>query len=77
MKAIHYYNNLNNKDKSFFLGDIDINYTIKRWYFSLAFDNIFNRKMYVNSTSSDLHENITFYHIRPRTFMFRVRYRIL
>lgn len=77
MKAVHYYNNLNNKDKSFFLGDIDINYSIKRWYFSLAFDNIFNRKMYVNSTSSDLRENMTFYHIRPRTFIFRVRYRIL
>ena len=77
MKAVHYYNSLNSKDKSFFLGDIDINYMIRRWYFSLAFDNIFNRKMYVNSTSSDLRENMTFYPIRPRTFIFRVRYRIL
>lgn len=77
MKAVHYYNNLNNKDRSFLLGDVDINYSLKRWYLSLSFDNIFNRKMYVNSTSSDLRENMTFYHIRSRTLMFRVRYRIL
>lgn len=77
MKAVHYYNNMNNKDKSFFLGAVDINYSIKRWYFSLALDNIFNRKVYVNSTSSDLRENTTVYYIRPRIFLFRVRYRLL
>ena len=77
MKAVHYYNNMNNKDKSFFLGTVDINYSINRWYFSLALDNIFNRKVYVNSTSSDLRENTTVYYIRPRIFLFRVRYRLL
>lgn len=74
--ASHYYNNLNNDDSSFLLGEANVKYTYKRWSFTLLCDNIFNRKNYVYSTSIGLTENTSIYHIRSRSVMLRIRCRI-
>lgn len=74
--ASHYYNNLNNDDASFLLGEANIKYTYKRWSFTLSCDNIFNKKSYVYSTSNGLTENTSIYHIRPRSILFKIRCRI-
>lgn len=72
----HEYNNLNQNDKSFLLGEANIKYTYKRWSFTLSCDNLFNRKTYVYSTSGELTEHTSVYHIRPRSMLLKVRYRI-
>lgn len=72
----HDYNNLNQTDKSFLLGEVNIKYTYKRWSFTLSCDNLFNRKTYVYSTSRELTEHTSVYHIRPRSILLKVRYRI-
>ena len=74
--ASHYYNNLNNDDGSFLLGEANIKYTYKRWSFTLSCDNIFNKKSYVYSTSNSLTENTSIYHIRPRSILLKIRCRI-
>lgn len=74
--ASHYYNNLNNDDASFLLGEANIKYTYKRWSFTLSCDNIFNKKSYVYSTSNGLTENTSIYHIRPRSILLKIRCRI-
>lgn len=74
--ASHYYNNLNNDDESFLLGEANIKYTYKRWSFTLSCDNIFNKKSYVYSTSNGLTENTSIYHIRPRSILLKIRCRI-
>ena len=74
--ASHYYNNLNKDDASFLLGEANVKYTYKRWAFTLSCDNIFNRKSYVYSTSSGLTERTSVYHIRPRSFLLKIRCRI-
>lgn len=72
----YYYNNLNNDDTSFLLGEANIKYTYKRWSFTLLCGNIFNKKCYVYSTSSGLTENTSIYHIRPRSVLLKIRCRI-
>lgn len=72
----HYYNNLNRENTSFLLGEATVNYSYKRWSFTVACDNIFNRKAYVYSTSSELTENTSVYHIRPRSVLLKIRLRI-
>lgn len=72
----HHYNNLNQDDKSFLLGEANIKYTYKRWSFTLSADNLFNRKTYVYSTSDELTENTSIYHIRPRNVLLKIRCRI-
>ena len=74
--ASHYYNNLNNDDGSFLLGEANIKYTYKRWSFTLSCDNIFNKKSYVYSISNGLTENTSIYHIRPRCILIKIRCRI-
>lgn len=74
--ASHYYNNLNNDDASFLLGEANIKYTYKRWSITLSCDNIFNKKSYVYSTSNDLTENTSIYHIRPRSILLKIRCRL-
>ena len=74
--ASHYYNNLNNDDGSFLLGEANIKYAYKRWSFTLSCDNIFNKKSYVYSTSNGLTENTSIYHIRPRSILLKIRCRI-
>lgn len=74
--ASHYYNNLNNDDGSFLLGEANIKYTYKRWSFTLSCGNIFNKKSYVYSTSNGLTENTSIYHIRPRSILLKIRCRI-
>ena len=74
--ASHYYNNLNNDDGSFLLGEANIKYTYKRWSFTLSCDNIFNKKSYVYSISNGLTENTSIYHIRPRSILLKIRCRI-
>lgn len=72
----HDYNNLNLHDKSFLLGEATIQYTYKRWSFTLSCDNLFNRKTYFYSTSKELTENTSIYNIRPRSILLKIRYRI-
>ena len=74
--ASHYYNNLNNDDASFLLGEANIKYTYKRWSITLSCDNIFNKKSYVYSTSNGLTENTSIYHIRPRSILLKIRCRL-
>ena len=74
--ASHYYNNLNNDDGSFLLGEANIKYTYKRWSFTLSCDNIFNKKSYVYSISNGLTEDTSIYHIRPRSILLKIRCRI-
>ena len=74
--ASHYYNNLNNDDGSFLLGEANIKYTYKRWSFTLSCDNFFNKKSYVYSISNGLTENTSIYHIRPRSILLKIRCRI-
>ena len=74
--ASHYYNDLNNDDASFLLGEANIKYTYKRWSITLSCDNIFNKKSYVYSTSNGLTENTSIYHIRPRSILLKIRCRL-
>lgn len=75
-KVSYCYNNLNNDDTSFLLGEANIKYTYRSWSFTLLCDNIFNKKSYVYSTSDALTENTSIYHIRPRSILFKIRCRI-
>lgn len=72
----HDYNNLNQHDKSFLLGEANIKYTYKRWSFTLSCDNLFNRRTYVHSRFRELTENTSIYHIRSQSILLKVRYRI-
>lgn len=77
IKATHYYNNLNEGNKSFLLGNMELSYAIKRWYLTFSAVNLFNRKNYINAMTSELREQTTLYHLRPRALMLYIRYRIL
>lgn len=72
----HYYNSLNESNKSFVLGELSVKYAYKRWMFTLLCNNIFNKKLYTRSVSSGLTENISGYSIRQRGLLFTVRYRV-
>jgi len=76
MNFAYYYNNRNEKDKSFILSNAEASYAIKRWNFTLVVDNLWNQKQYINSISTELQENTTIYRIRPRSVLLKVRYRI-
>lgn len=76
VNASHYYNNMNRGNPSFLLGEATARYSHKRWAFTLSCDNLFNRKTYVYSTSSGLTESTSVYHIRPRSVLLKIRYRI-
>ena len=76
MNFAYYYNNRNEKDKSFILSNAEASYAIKRWNFTLVVDNLWNQKQYINSFSTELQENTTIYRIRPRSVLLKVRYRI-
>ena len=76
MNFAYYYNNRNEKDKSFILSNADASYAIKRWNLTLVVDNLWNQKQYINSFSTELQENTTIYRIRPRSVLLKVRYRI-
>lgn len=75
--AYNYYNNMNKGDKSFWLGDLNAKYSLGRFTFDLSVDNIFNRKTYVQVNSSRTTEQMMSYNIRPRSFLLKVRFRIL
>ena len=77
MNFAYYYNNRNEKDKSFILSNAEASYAIKRWNFTFVVDNLWNQKQYINSFSTELQENTTIYRIRPRSVLLKVRYRIL
>lgn len=72
----HYYNSMNEKEKSFLLCEASARYTHKRWMFTLLCNNLFNKKSYNRSSSSSLRETIASYNIRRRGVMLTVRYRI-
>ncbi|MDE6337911.1 MAG: hypothetical protein K2L34_15210, partial [Muribaculaceae bacterium] len=72
----HYYNNFNDGDKSFLLLNAEAEYTIKRFSFRLSYDNILNRKSYIYSNLSALTESKAIYHIRPRSVLLKIRFRI-
>ena len=76
MNFAYYYNNRNEKDKSFILSNAEASYAIKRWNFTLVVDNLWNQKQYINSFSTELQENTTIFRIRPRSVLLKVRYRI-
>lgn len=73
----YYYNNRNERDKSFILSNIEASYAVKRWHFTLLVDNLWNRNQYISSYSSDLQETTTVYKVRPRSIILKLRYRIL
>jgi len=73
----HYYNNFNDGDKSFLLLNAEAGYSIKRFSFTLSCDNLLNCKKYVYSSCSALTESNSIYHIRPRSILLKVRFRIL
>lgn len=77
MNFSYYYNNRNEKDKSFILSNAEASYAIKRWHFAFGVDNLWNQKQYIYSFSTELQENTTIYRIRPRGVLLKVRYRIL
>lgn len=77
MNFSYYYNNRNEKDKSFILSNAEASYAIKRWHFAFEVDNLWNQKQYIYSFSTELQENTTIYRIRPRGVLLKVRYRIL
>lgn len=73
----HYYNNFNDGDKSFLLLNAEARYSIKRFMFTLACDNLLNRKNYIYSNRSVLTETMSVYAIRPCSILMKIRYRIL
>lgn len=73
----HYYNNFNRGDKSFLLLNAEANYTIKRFSFTLSFDNLLNHNTYSYSDISALTESRSVYNIRPRCVLLKVRFRII
>ncbi|MBR6249856.1 MAG: TonB-dependent receptor [Bacteroidales bacterium] len=75
--ATHYYNDRNENNKSFLLGEANAQYSHNRWLFTLTCDNIFDKKDYVFSYSNDLTNNTSAYTLRPRSVMLKVRCRIL
>lgn len=77
MNFSYYYNNRNEKDKSFILSNAEASYAIKRWHFAFGVDNLWNQKQYIYSFSTELQENTMIYRIRPRGVLLKVRYRIL
>jgi len=73
----HYYNNLNTAgNTSFLLGEVNMKYSYRKWFFTLTYDNVFNKKNYIYSTSSGLTESTSIYQIRPRSILLKIRYRI-
>lgn len=72
----HYYNNFNDGDRSFLLLNAEAKYTIKRFSFTLSCDNMLNRKSYIYSSLSALTESKAIYNIRPRSVLFKIRFRI-
>lgn len=72
----HYYNNLNQNNRSFLLGEVNAKYSYKRWSFTLSCDNIFNNKEYVYSSIEGLTDNTSVYQIRPLSVLLKIRYRI-
>lgn len=73
----HYYNNYNSGDKSFVLLNAEAKYAIKRFSFTLSYDNLLNLDTYSYSSLSALTESRSVYNIRPRALLLRVRYRII
>lgn len=72
----HYYNSLNTRDRSFLLCEFMGRYTYKKWMFTLQCSNLFDKRYYSRSSTSKLTQSIIDYHIRPRSLMLKIRYRI-
>lgn len=72
----HYYNSLNTRDKSFLLCELMGRYTYKKWMFTLQCSNLFDKRYYSRSSTSRLTQSIVDYHIRPRSLLLKIRYRI-
>ena len=72
----HYYNNQNERDRSFVLVNAEMQYALKRVMFLLTGDNLLNRKSYVYSNISALTETTSAYTIRQRSVMLKIRLRI-
>lgn len=72
----HYYNNQNERDRSFVLVNAEAQYALKRVMFLLTGDNLLNRKSYVYSNISALTETTSVYAIRQRSVMLKIRLRI-
>ena len=72
----HYYNNFNDGDKSFVLLNAEARYSIKRFIFTLACDNLLGRKSYLYSSRSALTDTRSVYNIRPRSVVLKIRLRI-
>lgn len=73
----HYYNSLNEKNKSFVLCGVSGRFSCKKWLLTLDCSNIFNKKNYSRSNTSALTERISEYSIRQRSVLLTARYRIL
>lgn len=72
----HYYNNVNNGDKSFLLFNAEARYSVKRFTFTLTCDNLLNRKRYIYTERSALTEANSIHTIRPRSILLKIRFRI-
>ncbi len=73
----NYFNNYNEGDKSFLLLNAEARYAIKRFTFALTCDNLLNRKEYIYSSRTALTESNSIYTIRPRSILFKIRFRVL
>ena len=73
----HYYDNQNNSNNPFLLGDTEVNYTYKHIRFSLLVNNVFNRQQYMVSSLTDLSSYVSSYNIRSRSILFKVRFKLL
>ena len=73
----HYYNSVNEGDRSFLLLNAEAKYTAGRFGFTLSCDNLLDRRTYVYSDVSALTESKAVYDIRPRSILLKIRFRIL
>jgi hypothetical protein len=73
----HYYNNQAVGNKSFTLSNLSLDCQSKKIRYSLSCRNLFNVKSYTYSYIGDMTRFYSEYHIRPRSVMFTIRFKIL
>src|SRR5574344_31262 len=77
MKCYHFYDDLNDDNKNFIMADAELYLTIKHVRFSLACNNLLNKTTYRYSRISDLSTYRYTNNIRPRSILFKIRFKIL
>jgi hypothetical protein len=73
----HYYNNLVESNRNFFLVDAGLIYTWLGVRYSLDWTNILNTSKYISTLYSSLNSYYSEYDIRPRAMMLKVKFKLL